>query len=788
MSMFRRTSIMAIAAVMLVAGVGCSQPVELTGPDLLRQMAVDSLSQVDGELQLPGLQDEVEVLRDQWGVAHIYAKNTDDLFFTQGFVAAQDRLWQLDMWRRYAEGRSSELEGPDRFRTDVLYRLIKFREQESEAEWTSYHPEGKRILTAFANGINAFIDQAGDNLPVEFKLTGITPERWTPSTSALRLIQRSVGGARQELQLAQQVAKLGAEEANRQADPDPWYELTVPTGLDVTAITDEVVAAFQGQFDQLLHPEVLPEYRVALGEFRETSRRRAERIMAGLFMPPPMAMGIDRPLPAEFVEEIGSNNWVVSGELTDTGMPILANDPHRQVTNPSLRYIVHLNAPGWNVIGSGEPSLPGVAIGHNERVAWGLTIVGTDHDDLYVEQVNPENPNEVRWQDSWEPLRVITEQINVKGEGPREVELKFSRHGPIIYEDTERHLAYALRTTTLEPGTAHYLGSLRVDQVETCGQFLDAMDYWKQPSENMICADVDGSIAWQASALTPKRDGWHGRLPVPGTGGYEWDGFRDDLPEEYNPERGWIATANHNIHPPGYDPPLMFKREPYLRYERLVEVIGAGGPFSLSDFERLQFDAYSSAAADVQPLFEGWSAEDEAVERARALVAGWDNVFSVDSDAAAIYFTWRRLLDERALDAGVAEAERADLVESALADAVAELTQSLGADWSEWRWGRLNQSAFPHSLTPVFDLPTVERGGGAGTVGATGATYREIFDLADWDRSVVTNAPGQSGQPESPHYGDLLDGWVNGDYFPLVFSREAVEEATANRLLLTPAP
>jgi penicillin amidase len=771
-----------IPLIILFAIVSCAAPPE-DGAEQLTRMARESLSQLEGELELPGLRDEVEILRDRWGVPHIYARNVDDLFFAQGFAVAQDRLWEMEMWRRYAEGRAAELEGPERFATDRLYRLLKFRDLENDDEWTSYHPDGRAIMAAFAGGVTAFMEHRADNLPVEFKLTGVRPEPWTAETPTLRLIQRSIGSARAELRLARQVHELGADEANRRANPDPWYELEVPDGLDVSIISEDVLAALNGNFQQMLKPDILPEYAEAMRqiEVAEASMTPANRMARGFqwFFEPS--------LPQDLREEIGSNNWVVSGAMTGTGSPILANDPHRQVTNPSLRYMVHLNAPGWNVIGSGEPSLPGVAIGHNERVAWGLTIVGTDHNDVYVEELNPENTNEVRWGDTWEPLRVITEEIGIKGEAPRTVELKFSRHGPILYEDLENHRAYALRTTTLEPGTAHYLGSLRTDQVNDCREFLDAMDYWKQPSENMICADVDGNIAWQASALTPRREGWLGRLPVPGTGSHEWDGFRDDLPEEFNPERGWIATANHNIHPPGYHPPLMFKSgPPYRRFERIKEVLEGGGPFSIDDFKRLQVDAYSSAAAEAQALFQGWTGDSEEIEQARTLLAEWDSVFNRDSAAAALYFTWRQQVDERALDDTEEMESRVSLTRTALGKAIAELQLAQGSDLTEWRWGRINQLAFDHPLVPLFNLPVMEKGGGAGTVGSNGATYRELLDLADWDRSVGTNTPGQSGQPESPHYSDLLSNWVNAEYFPMPFSREAVEEHTTNRLVLTP--
>ncbi len=285
----------------------------------------------------------------------------------------------------------------------------------------------------------------------------------------------------------------------------------------------------------------------------------------------------------------GSNEWAVSGKYTDSGYPLVANDPHRGVTNPSLRYVVHLDAPGWTAIGSTEPVLPGVAIGHNGRVAWGLTIVGTDQTDIYVESVNPADPNQVLWQGEWEPLRVITDTILVKSEDPELVQLKYSRHGPIFFEDAENHLAYALRSTMHEPGSTGYLAALRLNVVDDCRGFLQELRFWKAPTENMICGDAQGNIGWQAAAASPRREGWFGRLPVPGTGEYEWQGFRDDLPEEYNPERGWIGTANNDIHPPGFDPPLFFKTgTSYPRFERVSQLLSEDSDFSLEDSKRLQ--------------------------------------------------------------------------------------------------------------------------------------------------------------------------------------------------------
>jgi penicillin amidase len=432
--------------------------------------------------------------------------------------------------------------------------------------------------------------------------------------------------------------------------------------------------------------------------------------------------------------------------------------------------------------------LPGVAIGHNGRVAWGLTIVGTDQSDVYVEEVNPENPREVKWNGNWEPVEVVTDTIMVKGRDQVVVELEYTRHGPIFHRDEANNLAYALRSTMHEPGSTGYLASLRLNVVNNCTEFLDEMKYWKAPTENMICGDVDGNIAWQAAAASPKREGWHGRLPVPGTGAYEWDGFRSDLPEEFNPERGWIGTANHNIHPPGYDPPLFFKSATtFPRFERLQGVLSGRTGFTLQDHIDLQQDAYSAAANADLPFFRGWTSEDPVIERARADLAAWDAVYQRDSRAAAIYSAVRREIPDAARANEGSEEARHSLLEGAIQQGLDNLLSELGEDLEEWRWGMIQRSEFPHRFVSAYDLPSVERSGGAGTMAATGATYRHIVDFSDFDNSVFTNAPGQSGRPGSPFYGNLSEPWGAGEYFPMLFTKEAVEARAEYRLMLVPA-
>ena len=737
-------------AVVLIAACGRKEP----GPE---ELARKALSPIDGEVVLEGLSSEVEVLRDRWGIPHIYAKSVEDLFFAQGFVVAQDRLWQMEVWRRWSEGRMAELVGEEGFAHDRLVRMLQFRGPFDETELTSYHPDADPIVSAFVRGINVYIAQASSNLPIEFQLTGITPEPWKRETVLLRArVGMVVGDAVDELRLARAVAELGAEEANRRENPDPYRDLVVPEGLDPALVTETAEAALEGDlYGEFPRPELLPEFLSSRSEntgARETSP--------------------------------GSNNWAVRSELTGTGKGFMVDDPHREVSLPAHRYMIHLVAPGWNVIGATESTIPGVIRGHNGRVAWGRTASGNDQADVFIEKLNPDNRDEVFYRGAWEPLKVLTEEIRVKGEDPpRRVEFRVSRHGPVFHVDVERGIAYALRSRLQEPGTAEYLGGLRLNQAESVERCLEESAYLKSPPTNLVCADADGNVGWTIAALSPRRPrnkDWDGRLPVPGTGELEWDGFRDDLPRTMNPAEGFIATANNNTHPPDYDPPLFFSSgaSRYRRYERIRELLASGTAFTRDDMRRILGDSLNTEAVELRPWFEGWVAGSEPVERARQAVASWDGAMKKDSAAAAIYFEWRRAVDISALSA--------EEVERALARAIEELSSSQGPDESDWRWGRIHRSDFAHPLVSEFDAPSVERDGGAGTVNATGAVYRLVTDFSDLDRSLAIIAPGQSGQPGSPYYDNLLEMWVKGEMFELPYTREAVEKATAHRLVLKP--
>ncbi|MEQ1856565.1 MAG: penicillin acylase family protein [Longimicrobiales bacterium] len=775
MSFFRATTARLAAVVTVFMTAACVAPD--APPASLEELATRALATIDGDLDVPGLKQPVEVLRDEWGIPHIYAENDEDLFFAQGYVVAQDRLWQLEMWRRWHEGRLAEVFGPEALPYDARTRLMMFRGPWDDAEWTSYHPDARRIFTAFANGINAFVEQNRDNLPVEFQLTGLVPDPWTAETVVLRWAQIALSSVRghgvAELQLAMNVARLGAEEANRRAAPEPWDDLVVPEGLDVSLITQEVLDAARLGDGDPFEPGELPRIEVL-----EQYAPFADAVRSASLVPPP-------------VTSEGSNNWVMSGARTPSGIPILANDPHRRIEMPALRWFSHLVAPGWNVMGGSEPPFIGINAGHNETMAWGFTFAGTDMVDVFVEEMHPTDDALVRYGEAWEPLRTITEEIPVKAAAPHSVLLEFSRHGPVFYKDLANRRAYVAKSVVQYPGTGAYLGSFKLMQAASCADFFDRAMYWKVPTHNLICGDTDGNIALQVTGLTPDRDGWTGRLPVPGTGEYEWKGFRSDLPREYNPERGYIATANNNTtQPPGYTGRPVFYHSSRgvetSRIARINQLLGTGEKLSVEDHERIQHDAYSLQAERDLPAFQGWTSNDPDTEWARALVADWDGVLTQESVPGAIYVRWAGEVDARARDTATPLAERRTLAVDGVRGALERLTRDFGADRSTWHYGRVHNSPLGHMFMAGFDLPTVERPGGFETVNATGANFRRIVDLSNLDNSVWSNSPGQSAQPGSPFYDNLRENLANGQYFPMLFTRAAVEGGAAYRLTLDP--
>jgi penicillin amidase len=786
-------------------------------------------------IQIAGLSQPVEILRDRWGINHIYAQSEGDLFFAQGYAAARDRLFQFEVWRRQATGTVAEMLGRRELRRDRGARLHMFRGDLDE-DLNRYHPRGKAIIEAYVRGVNAYIAETERNpslLPLELKMLGVKPGRWTPAVVISRH-QALAGNVGEEVRLLRAIKASNIDQVRDLMTfqgGNPRFELDA--SINTSTFPDnvlEVYSAFRESV-QFRPEDVAAEFRGA-----ETRPIALDR-QPSLSIAPDPAGPFD--LDAE-PRDIGSNNWVVAGSRTFSTRPILANDPHRVIAAPSLRYWVHLNAPGWNVIGGGEPILPGVSIGHNEHGAWGLTIYGQDAEDLYVYDTNPANPNEYRYRGAWEAMRVVADSIPIKGEKPETVELKYTRHGPVLFEDRANRKAYALRAGWLEPGGAPYLASLRMNQARTWEEFREACSYNNMPSENMVWVDRQGNIGWQASGIQPIRRGWSGILPVPGDGRYEWEGFLPitSLPHEVNPQRGFIATANNFIMPDNYpykDLLHVTWSDPF-RASRIEEVLGSGRKFNVAEMMRLQNDDLSVAARALTPLLRPVSLTNPASDRARDLLTAWDFVLDKDSTAAAIYAMWNRRLMANTREvvvpgsirksvganfAGTRKiidwlqspdgrfganpiAGRDALVAKSLDEAVAELTKRFGADMQTWKYGheKLHHALVRHPMSDAVNAATraklmvgpLPRGGDGTTVSATGGgdnqtsggSLKIIADTEDWDNSVGLNTPGQSGDPDNPHYRDLFPIWAQGQYFPVAYSRKKVDSVTESVTRLSP--
>jgi penicillin G amidase len=771
---------------------------------------------------LDGLNASTEILIDRWGVPHIYATTIHDAFFAQGWNAARDRLWQIDLWRRSGLGELAAVLGRSYVAQDRAIRLFVYR-GDIKQEWAAYGPEAKRNTGAFVQGINAYIAAAKSNnalLPPEFKLAGFEPAFWK-ADDIVRIRNHGLTGTA-ELQVlrAQLVCKGGFPAAELLLKISPPWTPVVAEGLDICSIP----------------PNVLDQYQLAQQSIHFDS---SGKMTSAAEVEKPIAMRDNNP--SEHSQ--GSNNWAIAPSRTSTGRPILANDPHRGYEVPSLRYLVHVVAPGLNIIGAGEPALPGVSIGHNTRIAFGLTVFPIAGEDLYVYDTNPENPNEYRYRGAWESMRVLHETVAVRGGRDSEVELKFTRHGPVVMEDPRHLRAYAVRAAWLDTGGAPYFGSMWYLRAQNIRQFSSALKHWGEPGENQVYADTSGRIGWFPSGFTPVRTNSDGLLPLPGDGRYEWSGFLDHelLPSEIDPARGFISTANQMNLPKEY--PYAQRRVGFtwaddFRIDRINEVIGGLPKSSILDSQELQNDYVSLPGRRLVGVLSSIPTSDPVLQEVIRWLGGWDKRIVAESPQAALFEIWvarhlglavvaqaansmpenlQRLVSGNAATI-VALLEHPDerfgtdpektrdkLMLDTLAAALKETQQRLGPDRSTWQWGRLATALFEHQLSPLADAaqraqmnvgPAPKSGDGS-VVSAVGyrstdfraeggASFRMVLDVGHWDESVAVNTPGQSGALFSAHYGDLFPTWLSGGYFPLLFSRPAIEKAAERRIRLVP--
>jgi penicillin amidase len=767
-----------------------------------------------------GLGAPADIVIDHWGIAHIFAANIHDAFFLQGYNAARDRLWQIDLWRKRGLGLLAKSFGPAYVDQDRAARLFLYR-GDMEKEWAAYAPDSRQWVTAFVDGVNAYVAQVQSGarpLPIEFKLTDSRPDTWR-AEDVLRIRSHAlVSNVTSEVARARVVCAGGlkADELRRKIEP-LGHRVTVPAGLNPCDVPADVLKDY-----------LLATKQVDFGALTATAQ--------------PVDLSAERQLAAALDTQSmeGSNNWVVAPSRTATGRPILANDPHRQLGSPSLRYIVALNAPGLNIIGAGEPALPGISLGHNDDIAFGITIFWIDQEDLYVYELNKGDLDSYRYQSGWTKMQVVRESIEVKGGAAREVELRFTRHGPVLAVDAAKHRAFAMRTVWNEPGLAGYFGSSRLLMAKNWNDFKVAANAWGAPPLNIVYADVQGNVGWAASGRAPKRKNWDGLLPVPGDGRYEWAGFHgpEVLPSLLNPAQGYFATANEMNLPVGFpneQNKIAFEWTDRSRIDRINELLGAKTKMTLADSMAIQTDAVSPQSRRAVALLASLSSPDAALTQALKLLEAWDHEEGTGSAAAAIYEVWAtkhlgkttvakvapeaaRLIDNGQLQAVIEYLEhpdgalgadpaaaRAAILLGSLKSALTELNQRLGSDMTTWTWGRLHRATFEPAVAVLADpelraqmsVGPLQTPGSSSTPRAqayrpsdfsviAGASVRLVMDVGAWDNSVAMNTPGQSDDPMSAHYRDLFPMWAQGSYVPLRFSRAAVDGDAEDVIHLSP--
>ncbi|BCL80355.1 peptidase S45 [Ktedonobacteria bacterium brp13] len=791
-----------------------------------------SLPPKAGTFHITALHAPVEIITDHYGVAHIYAQNEDDLFFGQGYIHAQERLWQLEINRRLGAGRLSEIVGPVALETDrFLRRLGMHRAAKSEIGRLS--EESHKILGAYTSGINTYIEQHRKQLPVEFTILRFEPEPFRKEDVLQwgKVQGWSLSGNWEtELIRARLVNKLGAARAS---ELEPGYDsnhpLIVPPGVSYQGINLGLVE----QYQQL-------------------------STITGL-----STMG-------------GSNNWTIGGALTESGLPLLCNDPHLQQMVPSIWFECHLVAGDLNVTGASFPGAPGVIIGHNQRIAWGVTNAVSDVQDLYIEKFHPEHPEQYEFKGQWETATIVREEIQVKGQAiPAIEEVRVTRHGPIIthmpplslnqsngnpvtQEPQEpAKLPLALHWTGLEQ--EQLIDSIRLlNKASNWEEFKTALHFWDVPPQNFVYADVDGNIGYIMAGAIPIRAQGQALLPVPGwTGEFEWTGLIpfDKLPQTYNPEQQYIATANNRVIDDSYPHYITHEWSNGYRAQRISDLITSGKKLTRADMAAIQNDQYSIPARDFVAHLLTCEASTPLKRAAQEIMQAWDYVLSIDSIAASIYTIFASKLERIVLDAVIGDDEQLlasylgkgittvnalndytsrfkplllrllkeqdaswfansavpngpnswkAALNSAFDATIDELSDRLGNNILQWKYGAIHKLSYSHPLGSVkalqasFNRGPFPIGGNSDTVNvalsAPGnlstviavASYRQIIDLHDLDASQSIHSPGQSGQPGSAHYDDLIPLWRTGHYHPMHFTRGAVEQAAEGKITLTP--
>jgi penicillin G amidase len=784
------------------------------------------LPQLDGSAVVPGLQSDVTVERDNWGVPHIRAASVEDLAEAQGYVTAQDRLWQMDLLRRAARGQLSEVLGPATLKIDKDFRLLNFS-RSADVDFGMMSPEVRRIMEAYARGVNLYAEQHMTRLPIEFTLLNYKPQPWKPTDSLVIgcYMYRTLTDTREEeLGRAIVTAKVGPELAKDLYSPeasmdhfvvgDPGAEKDSRTGAKSDDDPDDeeemdsedvIKASRESISGRAAAPDLTSELGKEVLDWLQESQH-------------------------EIRQSLGSNNWVVNGEHTATGKPLLANDMHLELTLPPIWYEVHLTAPEWNVKGFALPGAPMVVVGHNDRIAWGFTNNGADVLDLYIETFNPANPDEYRVNGIWKKADVYDEVIKVKGAADEHLRLVVTRHGPVVHHEGDK--SYSMRWTVLEPGALctfyNWLG-----KVQNWGEFRETMKGIWGPAQNVVYADVDGNIGYVLGAHVPVRKKGHGEVPVPGdTDEYEWAGYIpfEQLPQVFNPESGLIVTANARITGPNYKPYITDHWEEPYRTARIYDLLHDKRDLRPEDMLKIETDTYSYPHLFLaEQLVAAAKAVPPKDDRARKLIdeaKNWNGMADANSPVVSFLddslfqalhlilephlgnevgqYHWRRvaflqrILTERPARWLPADYKNYDELLSAAADlAVKRLEEKTNdKDPDDWAWKKFNYLDMLHPigreglLKKLLSITNQPQSGTEWSPRAAsrhhGPSERFVANPADWDESIMLITGGESGQAGSEHYRDQFPYWFEGKAIYGPFSDAAEAKMKRHSLILTP--
>jgi penicillin amidase len=742
---------------------------------------------------------QIEIVDDVHGVPHIRAQSIPDAFFGQGYVVARDRLFQIDFGHRRELGRMAEVYGADFARYDAVARLFHYR-GDIDAELQRVPANVLACARAYVAGVNARIDEVLADpalLPLEYSILGVKPMKWDVRELVLAR-GASIGNADDEVRRAQ-LASLGLLDLDAVVAPlRPAWKMTVPTGLDAAAVSEADLG--------VMRLGALP-----FGPETPTSSQNdalTERANAG------------------------SNAWTIAPSRSATGRPILANDPHLGIGGFGPRHVAHLTAPGLDVIGGGAPGLPGIMQGHTDRFAFGRTNFHIDQEDLFVLELHPQDAERYRHAGGWKRFQRFDVAIPVKDGKPYPVTLRYSVQGPVISHDPKKRRATAIGSVAMQPGGAGSFAMIAINLATDWTSLREAFRLHPSPT-NFHYADVDGNTGWQVIGFAPIRKQGEGLLPVPGDGRFDWTGMRNfsSLPSEYNPNKGWFASANQDNLPPDWPRdriPAFSFRDPY-RYQRIADVLSTQTRHGLEDSVKLQHDTLSTPARQLIALLPARRSD------AADMLRGWDGHIDAASAPAALFEILWRDLGKRMLAAIVPDrartlvteiapsvllgllarpdarlgpdpvAARDAMFDAALAAAWASARGLLGRDPAAWRWGTLHQVRITHPLARVPAIaaafPAIEGegsggdsytvmarwlGNGPGWRAGGGASYIQVIDVGAWDNSLMINLPGQSNDPRSPHYRDQYAPWIAGALQPMFFSRAAVDAHVAKRSTLRP--